>query len=139
MPTASFKKIKYNDLGEEASIGNLQKIVGRENELDRMSRIINRSISNNIMLVGGSGSGKSSTVYGWIRKIHKEEPHASLNFMQFELEHMYDLENSAEESVNFKEIMRTLPPSVIFIDNFGRGIHNNRTLLQSTASVYGSI
>ena len=53
----TFKKTEYHDLREEISLGKFPKVVGRIEEMDRLTRIANRSINNNIVIVGLSGTG----------------------------------------------------------------------------------
>jgi len=57
---AEFKKIPYYSLRAEALVGTLPTLVGRAEEQERLTRVINRRINNNALIVGPSGIGKSS-------------------------------------------------------------------------------
>jgi len=78
----TFKRTEYHDLREEIALGKLSKFMGRIDEMDRLTRIANRSINNNVILVGLSGTGKTSLVYGWIEKMIKQDRYKHLGFVQ---------------------------------------------------------
>jgi ATP-dependent Clp protease ATP-binding subunit ClpA len=135
----NLKKIKYNDLKEEALLDKFPKVIGRVDEMERITRIINRSVNNNIIIVGPSGIGKTTLVYGWIKNILKKERYKSMDFLQFETDHLFNFESNSEEGEYFKNITSQVLDCVIFIDNFGRNIYNNASLLQNTANLYSEI
>ena len=57
------------DVTEEAKKGNLDKVIGREKEVDRIAQILSRRKKNNPVLIGDPGVGKSSIVDGLATKI----------------------------------------------------------------------
>jgi ATP-dependent Clp protease ATP-binding subunit ClpA len=135
----NLKKIQYNDLKEEALLKKFPKVIGRVDEMERLTRIINRSVNNNIIIIGPSGIGKTTFVYGWIKKILEKERYKSMDFLQFETNHLFNFESNSEEGEYFKSITSQVSDCVIFIDNFGRNIYNNTSLLQNTANLYNEI
>lgn len=63
------KKLKYLDtygtnLTEQARYGELDRIVGREREIDRVIQILNRRSKNNPILIGEPGVGKTKIAEG---------------------------------------------------------------------------
>ncbi len=63
------KKLKYLDtygtnLTEQARYGELDRIVGREREVDRVIQILNRRSKNNPILIGEPGVGKTKIAEG---------------------------------------------------------------------------
>ena len=61
------KKTKYLDtfgenLTEKARLGKLDKVIGREVELQRMIQILNRRSKNNPALIGEPGVGKTAVI-----------------------------------------------------------------------------
>ena len=52
------------DLTAEAAKGNLDPVIGRNNEIDRIIQILGRRKKNNPILVGDAGVGKSAIVEG---------------------------------------------------------------------------
>ena len=57
--------IKYaTNLNQEASEGNIDPLIGRSNELERITQILSRRSKNNPLLVGESGVGKTAVVEG---------------------------------------------------------------------------
>lgn len=65
---------KYGtDLNEKAKEGKLDKVIGREKELDRLIRILSRKHKNNPIIVGESGVGKTALVEALAQKIVKGE------------------------------------------------------------------
>ena len=57
------------DVTEEAKNGNLDLVIGREKEVDRIAQILSRRKKNNPVLIGEPGVGKSSIVDGLATKI----------------------------------------------------------------------
>ncbi len=135
----NFKKTEYFDLREEIASGKFPQVIGRTEEMDRLTRIINRSINNNIIIVSQSGTGKTSLVYGWTKNLAKEDTYDHLGFVQLGTEHLFNLDNNGEEGIYFKSVMSELPSCVLFIDNFGRIVYGNSNLLQNTARLYNDI
>ena len=65
---------KYSrDLTQMAANGELDLVVGRENEIERVIQILNRRSKNNPCLVGDPGVGKTAIVEGLAQKIVKDE------------------------------------------------------------------
>ena len=61
---------KYGlDLTEEAKKGNLDPIIGRKNELERVIQILSRRTKNNPCLIGEPGVGKTAIAEGLAQKI----------------------------------------------------------------------
>lgn len=63
------KKLKYLDtygtnLTEQARYGELDRIIGREREIDRVIQILNRRSKNNPILIGEPGVGKTAIAEG---------------------------------------------------------------------------
>jgi len=132
----AFKRTEYHDLREEIALGKLPKFVGRIDEMDRLTRIANRSINNNVIIVGLSGTGKTSLVYGWVEKMIKQDRYKHLGFVQLGNEHLFRFDSGSEEGIYFKNVMNELPSCVLFIDNFGRSVYGNPSLLQNIARLY---
>ncbi|MBB1564423.1 ATP-dependent Clp protease ATP-binding subunit [Candidatus Gracilibacteria bacterium] len=61
------------NLTAEAKEGKLDKIIGRENEVERLVAILNRKTKNNPVLVGEPGVGKTAIIEGLAMKIAKGE------------------------------------------------------------------
>lgn len=63
------KKLKYLDtygtnLTEQARYGELDRIIGRDREIDRVIQILNRRSKNNPVLIGEPGVGKTAIAEG---------------------------------------------------------------------------
>ena len=77
------KKKKYLDaygtnLTNKAKEGKIDKLIGREMELDRMIQILNRRSKNNPCLIGEPGVGKTAIANGLALKIAEQEVPAKL-------------------------------------------------------------
>jgi ATP-dependent Clp protease ATP-binding subunit ClpB len=57
------------DLTEEASKGELDPIIGRDEEIRRALQILSRETNNNSLLVGEAGVGKTALIYGMAQRI----------------------------------------------------------------------
>lgn len=71
------KKITYYNLREEALAGRLPVPVGRNDEMERLNRIVGRRINNNALIVGPHGIGKTALIYGWIRHMSRRAQYDS--------------------------------------------------------------
>lgn len=74
------KKRKYLDtygtnLTERAKIGKVDKVIGRNKEIDRVIQILNRRTKNNPILIGEPGVGKTAIAEGLaVRIVQREVP-----------------------------------------------------------------
>ena len=79
------KKKKFLDtfgtnLTEKAKNGQLDNVIGREQEIERMIQILNRRSKNNPCLIGEPGVGKTAIAQGLALKIaHQDVPAKLLN------------------------------------------------------------
>lgn len=72
------KKLKYLDtygtnLTEQARFGELDRIIGREREIDRVVQILNRRSKNNPVLIGEPGVGKTAIAEGLAVRIAEKQ------------------------------------------------------------------
>lgn len=133
---SAIKKISFYDLREEAHDGCLPALVGRRAEMERLSLLIGRRTNNNAVIVGESGLGKSALVYGWVESLCKKHLYDQFAIVQFDTEHFYELDAEAGAEERFAEVLTHVPPSVVFIDNFGRELYKNIALTQRAYRLY---
>ncbi|MFA9423382.1 MAG: AAA family ATPase, partial [Sedimentibacter sp.] len=72
------KKLKYLDtygtnLTEQAKYGELDRIIGRDREIDRVIQILNRRSKNNPILIGEPGVGKTAIAEGLAVRIAEKK------------------------------------------------------------------
>jgi ATP-dependent Clp protease ATP-binding subunit ClpA len=132
---AEFKKIPYYSLRAEALVGTLPTLVGRAEEQERLTRVINRRINNNALIVGPSGIGKTTLVYGWLKRLSEQENYVPLQFIQFDADHLYGIDDAGVGRI-YREALGTLPPCVLFIDNFGRAIRQSSSVVHQMMRLY---
>ncbi|MFO7636849.1 MAG: ATP-dependent Clp protease ATP-binding subunit [Clostridia bacterium] len=86
------KKKKYLDsfginLNEKAKEGKIDRIIGREAEIERTMQILNRRNKNNPCLIGEPGVGKTAIAEGLALKIINEDvPAKLLNYEIYQLD-----------------------------------------------------
>ncbi len=68
-----FLKKFGKDLTEEAKLGNLDTVIGRENEIERVVTVLSRRTKSNPVLIGEAGVGKTAIVEGLATRIVKNE------------------------------------------------------------------
>ncbi len=68
-PSQSPLESYASNLNEEASRGRIDPLVGRANEVERVSQILSRRRKNNPLLVGESGVGKTAIAEGLAKRI----------------------------------------------------------------------
>lgn len=70
--TPALDKFGY-DITKAAIDGNLDPVVGRENEIERLAQILSRRKKNNPVLIGEPGVGKSAIVEGLALRIAQKK------------------------------------------------------------------
>jgi len=72
-PEAAYEALeKYGiDLGKQASLGKLDPVIGRDDEIRRVVRILSRKTKNNPVLIGEPGVGKTAIIEGLAQRIVK--------------------------------------------------------------------
>ncbi len=133
------KKIPYYNLRQEAEAGALPPLVGRFEEIERLDRVVNRRVNNNVALVAPDGMGKTTLVYGWMRHMASREEFSSAELLQFDVEHLYALDDDAHLEERYLEAFAHIPKCVLFIDDFGREVGRNATLMQRVFRIYKRI
>lgn len=125
-------KIKYYDLKLEALEGRLNTIVGRADEIARISRVMGRQLHNNILIVGPSGIGKTTLMHAWAQECARVGGQKTLPIVQMEADSFNVLNASgAVPFQRFCEALDSLPACVLCIDGFGALVHNKPTVLQA--------
>lgn len=62
---------KYGtDLTEQAALGKIDPVIGRDEEIRRVVQVLSRRTKNNPVLIGEPGVGKTAIVEGLARRIH---------------------------------------------------------------------
>ncbi len=75
------------DLTAEAKAGKIDKIIGRDDETNRMIEILCRKTKNNPILIGEAGVGKSAIIEGLAKRIIANKvPHNLQNKLIFSLD-----------------------------------------------------
>jgi ATP-dependent Clp protease ATP-binding subunit ClpA len=111
------------DLNAKAADGDIDPLVGREQELQRTVQVLSRRRKNNVVFVGEPGVGKTAIVEGLARKIHlKEVPSALQETKVFALDlgallagTKYRGEFESRLKATIAEL-ETMPGAVLFID-----------------------
>ncbi len=131
---SDFSKIIYYDLRWEALQGRLQPIIGRTEELARISRVTKRRLHNNCFVVGPSGIGKTALVREWAR--HSQHSGYAGHIIQLDSESFQALNASAGLPLQkYKEALSALPDCALVIDDFGQLIHNKPAILHIMAQL----
>ena len=73
----SIEELAY-DLSKKAKKGNIDPVIGRDNEINRVLQILSRRTKNNPLLVGPAGVGKTAIVEELARKIENNDVPISL-------------------------------------------------------------
>ncbi|MEK9154287.1 MAG: AAA family ATPase [Patescibacteria group bacterium] len=134
--TNNLKKIEYYNLREETLARRLPAFIGRTQEMERLNRIVDRRVNNNVLIIGPDGIGKTTLVYGWVRHLQQYASYESCAFLQLDIEHIYALDNDYGLEAHYSNALLSLPESVLFIDDFGREVYKNPALMQRISRLY---
>lgn len=115
---------KYaTNLNEEALKGNIDPLIGREQEVERTIQVLCRRRKNNPLLVGEAGVGKTAIAEGLAKRIVEEQvPDVLLNCTIYSLD-MGALVAGTKYRGDFEKRLKALisqlkkePNSILFID-----------------------
>lgn len=127
------------NLNERARCGKIDKIIGRDQEIERVVRTLCRRTKNNPLLVGDPGVGKTAIAEGLaLRIIRKEVPSALRGAVIYALD-MASLMAGTKYRGDFEERLKevvedaeNMPEAVLFIDEahmiVGAGSTNSGSL-----------
>jgi len=62
-------EIYSTNLNKLAENGKIDDLIGREEELESIIKVLSRRNKNNIVLIGNSGSGKTAIINGFVKRI----------------------------------------------------------------------
>lgn len=115
---------KYaTNLNEEALMGNIDPLIGREHEVDRTVQVLCRRRKNNPLLVGESGVGKTAIAEGLAKRIVEEDvPEILMNHIIYSLD-LGALVAGTKYRGDFEKRLKALvsqlrkqPEAILFID-----------------------
>ena len=128
------------NLNKKAKDGNIDPVIGRDKEIERISKVFNRRKRNNVVIVGERGSGKSAICESLAWLIQNNQSPYSLKDKV-----LYKLDNSAiiagttyrgmfEERVKgvLNELQKN-PNFVLVIDDFHN--HTSKKDLESSTDI----
>ncbi len=111
------------DLVQKAAEGNIDPLVGRENEIKRSVQVLSRRRKNNIVFVGEPGVGKTAIVEGLALKIHNAEVPKSIENARIFLLDMGSLLAGTKYRGDFEARLKStiksleqIPDAILFID-----------------------
>jgi ATP-dependent Clp protease ATP-binding subunit ClpA len=111
------------DLVQKAAEGNIDPLVGRENEIKRSVQVLSRRRKNNIVFVGEPGVGKTAIVEGLALKINNAEVPKVLEKARIFLLDMGSLLAGTKYRGDFEARLKStiksleqIPEAILFID-----------------------
>lgn len=105
------------ELTEKARRGEIDPIIGRQNELERVIQVLSRRRKNNVILVGEPGVGKTAIVEGLALKIAREEVPSHLKNVKIYALDMGSLLAGTKYRGDFEARMKGLINSLYKIKN----------------------
>eukprot|EP00736_Rhodelphis_marinus_P012177 Rmarinus@m.18741 len=117
----ALKKFARN-LTEEAIAGNLDPVIGRQEEMRRCIQVLSRRIKNNPMLTGEPGTGKTAVVEGLAQRIASGDVPQGLRNKQIFMLDMGSLVAGTKYRGEFEDRLKAIgeeaasPDIILFID-----------------------
>lgn len=126
-----------SNLNEQAVLGNVDPLVGRHDEIERVSQILIRRRKNNPLLVGESGVGKTAIAEGLAKLIvDKKAPEAILDSTIYALD-MGSLLAGTKYRGDFEKRLKGLVKELLEVDKSILFIDEIHTIIGAGASSGG--
>lgn len=109
-------KISYYDLKLEKEQQRLPAIIGRQDEVKRLTRVISRQMGNNALIVGSAGIGKTSLIYGWANYLVKKKYKNVI--AQLAVDDLLAIGDGKNIYNQYSEALREIPPGIVIIDDW---------------------
>ncbi len=130
--TSDFSKVGYYDLRLEAKSGRLPDAVGYQKEVDRLNRILSRSLQHNVCLSAPSGSGKTALIFAWAKTAAQSPLFAGKKIVLLNAATLQKISQLPPASLNsYQEAFGSLQNCVLIIDSFGEMIYQSISALQN--------
>ena len=127
-----FTKIGYYDLRLEATSGRLPKVLGLDNEVDRLSRILTRDLQHNAVIVAPSGAGKTALVLAWAKTAASAEIFRNKKLVLLDAGTLQKIGQLPQNSLSgYMDVFLSLEKCVVVIDSFGEMIYQSLPALQN--------
>lgn len=135
-----------SDITELARKKKIDNIIGRENDLDEMIRILCRRKKNNVIIVGGAGVGKTSLVHGLAHMINDYKVPAQLRNKRILMLNPTSLVAGTQWRGMFEERLNNLiaelkktKDCILFIDDVSSVFAEKSTMEKDSGNVWGSL
>lgn len=127
------------NLNEKYKKGELDPIIGRENEIERMIHILNRKTKNNPVIIGESGVGKTAIVEGLAQAIVNEHVPDALSNKKILSLSLSNVIAGTKYRGEFEERMKSIIDEATKIDNEIILFIDEMHTLTGTGSAEGSM
>ncbi len=129
---SDFDKIAYYDLRLEAQKKRLPVCVGRQEEISRLSRVLERTLQHHCIVVAESGSGKTAAILGWAAQAAAHPSFKQFKIILLDASTLQKISQLPAASLHlYQEAFGSLENCILILDSFGEMIYGNPSGLQN--------
>lgn len=133
---SDFTKIPYLDLRLEARKQKLHPVIGRQEELQRLLRVVGKTIKNSAVIVAKPGTGRTAFLRAFALQASQQSFFNSFTLVELDSNSLQKASTLPHTQLDrYHEAFASIEKSIVVIDNFGQLLINSQSAAQNWSSI----